>query len=195
MSCGLPYGAGHPASRGSPDSVRGARRSWWKAGRSPASSNPRSYPCRLTKPTASTVTSSSGVSPVMPVFIEDNGRSGLRKVLEAVRGAGGTLVYVLGTSLNDVRKAETLRDDFPEVTTITLAELAGPPLLTELGRSGDAPARPAVPALHGRRRPRLDPDAQRSRSRRDGERPGAARRAAAHETDRRHRLLRAGDAP
>ena len=29
-----------------------------------------------------------GVSPVMPVFIEDNGRSGLRKVLEAVRGAG-----------------------------------------------------------------------------------------------------------
>src|SRR4029450_542410 len=76
-----------------------------------------------------------GVSPVMPVFIEDNGRSGLRKVLEAVRGAGGTLVYVLGTSLNDVKKAETLRDAFPEVTTITLAELAGPALLTELGRS------------------------------------------------------------
>jgi len=76
-----------------------------------------------------------GVSPVMPVFIEDNGRRGLRKVLEAVRGAGGTLVYVLGTSLNDVKKAETLRDDFPEVTTITIAELIGPPLLTELGRS------------------------------------------------------------
>src|SRR4030095_6931240 len=76
-----------------------------------------------------------GVSPVMPVFIEDNGRRGLRRVLEAVRGAGGTLVYVLGTSLNDVKKAETLRDDFPEVTTITLAELAGPALLTELGRS------------------------------------------------------------
>src|SRR6478735_42521 len=76
-----------------------------------------------------------GVSPVMPVFIEDNGRRGLRKVLEAVRGAGGTLIYVLGTSLNDVKKAETLREDFPEVTTITLAELTGPPLLTELGRS------------------------------------------------------------
>ena len=76
-----------------------------------------------------------GVSPVMPVFIEDNGRRGLRKVLEAVRGAGGTLIYVIGTGPNDVRKAETLRDDFPEVTTITLAELAGPPLLTELGRS------------------------------------------------------------
>src|SRR5688572_33140326 len=76
-----------------------------------------------------------GISPVTPVFIEDNGRRGLRKVLEAVRGAGGTLIYVLGTNLDDVRKAESLRDDFPEVTTLTLAEIAGPPLLSELGRS------------------------------------------------------------
>src|SRR5688500_19782987 len=76
-----------------------------------------------------------GISPVTPVFIEDNGRLGLRKVLEAVRGAGGALIYVLGTSHEDGRKAESLRDDFPEVTTLTLAEIAGPPLLTELGRS------------------------------------------------------------
>ena len=77
----------------------------------------------------------AGLSPITPVFVEDNGRKGLRKVLEAIRGAGGTLVYVLGTSLADVRRAEELRDDFPEVTTLTLAELTGPPLLTELGRS------------------------------------------------------------
>ena len=70
-----------------------------------------------------------GVSPVMPVFIEDNGRKGLRKILEAVRDAGGTLIYVIGTSLPDVRKAEALRGDFPEVTTLTLAELIGPPLM------------------------------------------------------------------
>ena len=76
-----------------------------------------------------------GVSPVMPVIVEDNGRRGLRKILDAVRGAGGSLIYVLGTSVADVRKAETLRADFPEVTTITLAELTGPPLLTELSRS------------------------------------------------------------
>ena len=75
------------------------------------------------------------VSPVSPIFVEDNGRTGLRKILEAVRGAGGTLIYVLCTSITDVLKAETLRADFPEVTTITLAELAGPSLLTELGRS------------------------------------------------------------
>jgi nanoRNase/pAp phosphatase (c-di-AMP/oligoRNAs hydrolase) len=75
------------------------------------------------------------VSPVTPVIIEDNGRRGLRKVIEAVRSAGGSLVYVLGTSLQDVERAESLRGDFPEVTTLTLAELTGPPLLSELGRS------------------------------------------------------------
>ena len=77
----------------------------------------------------------AGVSPVTPVLIEDNGRRGLRRVLEAVRSAGGSLVYVLGTSLADVRRAEELREDFPEVTTLTLAELTGAPLLQELGRS------------------------------------------------------------
>jgi nanoRNase/pAp phosphatase (c-di-AMP/oligoRNAs hydrolase) len=76
----------------------------------------------------------AGLSPVTPVIVEDNGRRGLRKVLEALRGAGGTLIYVLGTSVADVRRAEELREDFPEVTTLTLAELLGPPLLTELGR-------------------------------------------------------------
>jgi len=76
-----------------------------------------------------------GISPVTPIFIEDNGRRGLRKVIEAVRGAGGALIYVLGTSLADVRKAEALRGDFPEVTTLTLAELTGPALLSELGRT------------------------------------------------------------
>ena len=75
------------------------------------------------------------VSPVTPVIIEDNGRRGLRKVIEAVRSAGGSLVYVLGTSLEDVERAESLRGDFPEVTTLTLAELTGPSLLSELGRS------------------------------------------------------------
>ena len=34
-----------------------------------------------------------GVSPVMPVFVEDNGRKGLRKILEAVRDAGHPVVW------------------------------------------------------------------------------------------------------
>jgi nanoRNase/pAp phosphatase (c-di-AMP/oligoRNAs hydrolase) len=75
------------------------------------------------------------LTPATCVIIEDNGRRSLRRVLEAVRAAGGTLVYVLGTSLADVERSERLRDDFPEVTTLTLAELVSAPLLTELGRS------------------------------------------------------------
>jgi nanoRNase/pAp phosphatase (c-di-AMP/oligoRNAs hydrolase) len=77
----------------------------------------------------------AGLSPTIPIIVEDNGRRGLRKVLEAVRDAGGTLVYVLGTSPADLRRTEALRPDFPEVTSLTLAELAGPPLMSELGRS------------------------------------------------------------
>ena len=77
----------------------------------------------------------AGLSPVTAVVIEDNSRRGLRRVLEAVQNAGGSLVYVLGTSAEDVRKAEALRADFPEVNTLTLAELVSPLLLSELGRS------------------------------------------------------------
>jgi nanoRNase/pAp phosphatase (c-di-AMP/oligoRNAs hydrolase) len=75
------------------------------------------------------------LSPTVPIIVEDNGRRGMRKVLEALKGAGGTLIYVLGTSAADIRRTEELRGDFPEVTTLTLAELTGPLLLTELGRS------------------------------------------------------------
>jgi nanoRNase/pAp phosphatase (c-di-AMP/oligoRNAs hydrolase) len=75
------------------------------------------------------------LTPGTVVIVEDTGRRGLRKVLEAVMGAGGTLVYVLGTSPNALKKAEALRAEFPDVNTLTLAELIGPPLLTELGRS------------------------------------------------------------
>jgi nanoRNase/pAp phosphatase (c-di-AMP/oligoRNAs hydrolase) len=75
------------------------------------------------------------LTPVTCVIIEDNGRRSLRKVLQAVRAAGGTLVWVLGTGPDDARRADELREDFPEITSLTLAELTGPPLLVELGRS------------------------------------------------------------
>lgn len=75
------------------------------------------------------------LTPATCLIIEDNGRRSLRRTLEAVRDAGGTLVYVLGTSGEDVQRTERLRADFPEVTTLTLAELITAPLLSELGRS------------------------------------------------------------
>jgi nanoRNase/pAp phosphatase (c-di-AMP/oligoRNAs hydrolase) len=75
------------------------------------------------------------VSPGTCVIIEDNGRRALRKVLQAARAAGGTLVWVLGTGPEDARRADELREQFPEITSLTLAELTGPPLVVELGRS------------------------------------------------------------
>src|SRR5213083_1877453 len=39
------------------------------------------------------------LTPGTCVIIEDNGRRSLKKVLESVRDAGGTLVYVLGVGL------------------------------------------------------------------------------------------------
>ncbi len=75
------------------------------------------------------------LTPATCVIIEDNGRRSLRRVLQAVRAAGGSLVWVLGTGPDDARRADALRQAFPEVTSLTLAELTGPSLLDELGRS------------------------------------------------------------
>lgn len=73
--------------------------------------------------------------PTTSVIIEDAGQRNLPKVLEAVRDAGGVLVYLLGTSFEDDKRAAALRADFPELTNVTLAELVAPHLATELNRS------------------------------------------------------------
>jgi nanoRNase/pAp phosphatase (c-di-AMP/oligoRNAs hydrolase) len=76
------------------------------------------------------------LSPSTCVIIEDNGRRSLRKILEAVRDAGGTLVYVLGIgAATTARRAEELRAEFPEVAYLSMSELFGGPLLTEFSRS------------------------------------------------------------
>jgi nanoRNase/pAp phosphatase (c-di-AMP/oligoRNAs hydrolase) len=77
------------------------------------------------------------VTPGTCVIIEDSGRRSLKKVVESVRDAGGTLVYVLGVgSLSDFRKREDeLKSQFPELTYLALSELFGGPLLTEFSRS------------------------------------------------------------
>ena len=49
-----------------------------------------------------------------------------RKVLEAVRDAGGTLVYLLGIGAAATHKrAEEFHDDFPDVAYLAMAELFG----------------------------------------------------------------------
>lgn len=76
------------------------------------------------------------LTPGTCVVIEDNGRKSLRKILEAVWDAGGTLVYLLGIGTSDSRKREDgLRAEFPDVNYLSLPDLFGGPLLTEFGRS------------------------------------------------------------
>ena len=76
------------------------------------------------------------LTPGTCVVVEDNGRKSLRKVLEAIWDAGGTLVYVLGVGTSHTQKREEeLKAQFPELNYLALSELFGGPLLTEFSRS------------------------------------------------------------
>ena len=74
------------------------------------------------------------LTPSTCVIVEDDGRRGLKKVLTAIRDAGGSLLYVL--HVNGIPKGhDELRALVPEITHLDLAELLAPSLTTELGRS------------------------------------------------------------
>lgn len=76
------------------------------------------------------------VSPATCVIVEDSGRPGLRRIVEAIRDAGGSLIYVLGIgSAKSGRRDEELRAQLPEVTYLSISDLFGGPLVTELSRS------------------------------------------------------------
>src|SRR4029078_9683857 len=57
----------------------------------------------------------------------------VKKVLSAIRDAGGTLVYVLHTTPS--KESEAARAEFPDVTHLELPELIRPTLVPELSRS------------------------------------------------------------
>src|ERR671919_718181 len=46
------------------------------------------------------------LTPGTCVIVEDNGRKSLKKILEAIYDAGGTLVYVLGVGTSHTRERE-----------------------------------------------------------------------------------------
>ena len=78
----------------------------------------------------------ANLGPSTCVVIEDNGRRSLKRILEAVRDAGGTLVYVLGIGADaTAMRAEELRSQFPDVSYLAMSELFGGPLLIEFSRS------------------------------------------------------------
>jgi nanoRNase/pAp phosphatase (c-di-AMP/oligoRNAs hydrolase) len=76
------------------------------------------------------------LGPSTCVIIEDNGRRNPKKIIEAVRDAGGTLIYVLGVGTSSAaERAEALHAEYPDVAYLSMSELFGGPLLTEFGRS------------------------------------------------------------
>jgi nanoRNase/pAp phosphatase (c-di-AMP/oligoRNAs hydrolase) len=76
------------------------------------------------------------VSPNTCFIVEDNGRRSIKKILDAVRDAGGTLIYVLHTGKRHANgKSDGLKPDAAEATHFDLAELVRPTLVTELSRS------------------------------------------------------------
>jgi nanoRNase/pAp phosphatase (c-di-AMP/oligoRNAs hydrolase) len=76
------------------------------------------------------------LTPGTCVVVEDSGRRSLKKILESIRDAGGTLVYVLGVGISDFReREEELKAQFAEINYLALSELFGGPLLTEFSRS------------------------------------------------------------
>jgi nanoRNase/pAp phosphatase (c-di-AMP/oligoRNAs hydrolase) len=74
------------------------------------------------------------ITPTTCLIVQDDGRHGLKRVIEAMRAAGGTLIYVLVSAANSKRATE-VRAEFPDVTVLSLGGLVGPTLLAELGRS------------------------------------------------------------
>jgi nanoRNase/pAp phosphatase (c-di-AMP/oligoRNAs hydrolase) len=76
------------------------------------------------------------IGPSTCVIVEDNGKRSLKKILEAVRDAGGALVYVLGIGTAATgKRADEFHTEFPDVAYLSMSELFGGPLLTEFSRS------------------------------------------------------------
>src|SRR5579862_1850336 len=76
------------------------------------------------------------ITPATCVIVEDSGKRSLKKILEAIGDAGASLVYVIGVGIQEPRKyEEELREFFPEVNYLAIAELFGAPLLIEFSRS------------------------------------------------------------
>lgn len=76
------------------------------------------------------------VTPNTCVIVEDNARRGLKRIVTAIRDAGGSLLYLLHvTGVPNRRGQDELRAVVPEITHLDLAELLSLSLTTELGRS------------------------------------------------------------
>ncbi len=75
------------------------------------------------------------ISPSTCFIIEDNARRSVKKIVSAIRDAGGTLIYLLHTGTRASKTADGVRAALNDVTHLDLADLIRPTLVTELSRS------------------------------------------------------------
>jgi nanoRNase/pAp phosphatase (c-di-AMP/oligoRNAs hydrolase) len=77
------------------------------------------------------------LSPTTCVLVEDNGKRGLKRVVTAIRDAGGSLVYLLhaGTKPTSGKNYDDLNLIVPELTHLDLSHLLKGALITELDRA------------------------------------------------------------
>ncbi|MCC6162824.1 MAG: DHH family phosphoesterase [Acidobacteria bacterium] len=74
------------------------------------------------------------LAPSTCVIIEDTGKRSIKRLISAVRDAGGTLTYVVSTGAS-TKRADEAKTAFPDIFTLTLGDLLGPQLHGELERS------------------------------------------------------------
>jgi nanoRNase/pAp phosphatase (c-di-AMP/oligoRNAs hydrolase) len=77
------------------------------------------------------------LSPSTCVIVEDNGKRSLKRIVTAIRDAGGSLIYILHacTRPEKRRNYADLQAIIPELTHLDLADLLAPSLTTELDRA------------------------------------------------------------
>ncbi len=75
------------------------------------------------------------ISPSTCFIVEDNARRSTKKIISAIRDAGGTLIYVLHTGPKTDKTPEHSSSAEPDVAHISIGELISPTLVTELSRS------------------------------------------------------------
>jgi len=75
------------------------------------------------------------ISPSTCFIVQNSGRRSVRKILSAIRDAGGTLTYVLNTGARNQNTSDELKGEFPDLADLDLSEVIRPTLVTELSRS------------------------------------------------------------
>jgi nanoRNase/pAp phosphatase (c-di-AMP/oligoRNAs hydrolase) len=75
------------------------------------------------------------ISPSTCFIVQNSGRRSVRKILSAIRDAGGTLTYVLNTGARNQNTSDELKAEFPDLADLDLSEVIRPTLVTELSRS------------------------------------------------------------